>query len=51
MHGRRKGKTSGVALSIKEPRQKTRRAQTEPYKRLCFSKVRRPPEKKKAVES
>ena len=45
------GKSSGMTLSIKELWQKPRRAPTEPYKRLCLSKVRRQPEKKKAIGS
>ena len=51
VHGKKEGKTSGMTLSFKELRQKPRRAPTEPYKRLCLSKARRQPEKKKAVWS
>ena len=48
MRGKEVGKTSGMILSSKEGWQKPRRALTRLYKRLCRSKVRRQPEKKRA---
>ena len=48
---RQESKTRGMTLSIKEPRQKLRRAPTAPCKRLCLSKARHQLEKKKTIGS
>ena len=49
VHGRRMDKTSGMTLSIKEARQKLRRASTAPCRLPFLSKARRRPEKKKTI--
>ena len=49
VHGRRMGKTSGMTLSIKEPRQKLRHTPTAPCRTPLPHKARRRPEKKKTI--